>query len=367
MKIPLSAPDITEADIEAVVGVLQTPRLSIGPKMLEFEESIAKFVGVPYGIAVSSGTAGLHLCLRALGISEGDEVILPSFTFIAAGNAILYERARPVFVDIDPISLNLDPAKIEAAITPRTRAILVVHTFGWPAEMDSILDIARRHGLRVIEDACEALGAQYRGRNVGAIGDLGVFAFYPNKPITTGEGGMVVTRDAALAETIRSLRNQGRRPGDGWKEHSLLGYNYRLSEIACALGAAQMQRLVTILSRREAVAGMYGNELRGIPEVIAPPLRIPDGRVCWFVYVVRLKCRDAVLPQLAEQGIECGRYFPPLHLQPLFAPYARSVELPVTERISEGTMALPFFNRLTHDDVALVCQRLREAIQAVRT
>ena len=223
MRIPLSAPDITEADIEAVVSVLRTPRLSIGPRMAEFEEAVAEVAGVPYGVAVSSGTAGLHLCLCALGIGEGDEVILPSFTFIAAGNAVLYQRAKPVFADIDPITLNLDSGRLEEKITPRTRAIIVVHTFGHPADLDPIMEVARKHGLAVIEDACEAIGAQYRGRSVGGIGDFGVFGFYPNKPITTGEGGMVVTRDARLAETMRALRNQGRMADDGWLDHSLAG------------------------------------------------------------------------------------------------------------------------------------------------
>jgi len=373
MKIPLSAPDIVEADIEAVVRVLRTPRLSIGPKLVDFEESIAQFTGVPHAIAVSSGTAGLHLCLRALGIGEGDEVILPSFTFIAAGNAVLYERSRPVFVEIDPVSLNLDPAKLEAAITPRTRAILVVHTFGWPADMDPILDIARRHGLAVIEDACEALGAEYRGRPAGGIGDLGVFAFYPNKPITTGEGGIVVTRNAALADTIRALRNQGRKASDGWNEHSLLGYNYRLSEMNCALGHAQMQRLDAMLAKREAVAAMYARELQSIPEIITPPLQIPYGRQCWFVYVVRLADRftrahrDAVAEYLTAHEIGCGRYFAPLHLQPLFAPFRGVSNLDVTERVSERTLALPFFNRLTIDEIRHVCRTLQEALAALKT
>lgn len=368
MRIPLSAPDIDESDIEEVVGVLRTPRLSIGPKMAEFEESIAQFVGVPHAIAVSSGTAGLHLCLRALGVGEGDEVILPSFTFIAAGNVVLYERARPVFVDIDPVSMNLDPQKLEAGISPRTRAILVVHTFGYPADMDPILQIARRHGVPVIEDACEALGAQYHGRQAGAMADLGVFAFYPNKPITTGEGGIVVTSDAALADTIRALRNQGRRLDDGWTDHALLGYNYRISEINCALGLSQMRRLNDILRQRAAVAAMYTKELQGVPEVTTPALEIPGGLVSWFVYVIRLCARfsrsdrDAVWSRLSAEGIGCGRYFAPLHLQPLFAPYAVSRELPVTEHVSERTLALPFHNRLTSEEVVTVCRALREAL-----
>jgi perosamine synthetase len=354
MRIPLSAPDITEADIEAVVSVLRTPRLSIGPKMVEFEELVARFVGAPHAVAVSSGTAGLHLCLRALGIGEGDEVILPSFTFIAAGNAILYERARPVFVDIDPLTLNLDPALLEAKITPKTRAIITVHTFGYPADLDLILEIARRHGLAVIEDACEALGAEYRGQRAGGIGDFGVFGFYPNKPITTGEGGMVVTRHAKHAETMRALRNQGRRPDDGWTDHRLMGYNYRLSELNCALGVAQMSRLPAILEQRERVARMYARALEAVPEVMAPPLNIEAGRVCWFVYVIQVEARDAVCARLNARGIGCGRYFAPLHRQPLFAPYASGCELPVTDRVSGRTLALPFFNQLTEDRVAEV-------------
>lgn len=376
MRIPLSAPDITDADIEAVVSVLRTPRLSIGPQMVEFEESIAGFVGVAHGIAVSSGTAGLHLCLRALGIGEGDEVILPSFTFVAAGNVILHERARPVFVDIDARTLNLDPGKLEERITPRTRAIIVVHTFGYPADLDPILAIAQKHGLPLIEDACEAIGAQYRGRHAGGIGCLGVFAFYPNKPVTTGEGGMVVTSDPTLAATIRALRNQGREQGtmesEGWPEHRLLGYNYRLSEMNCALGVAQMKRIESILECRESVAFRYSQELQAVPGVTAPILRIQGGRVCWFAFVVRLSARftradrDSVWRQLTSRGIGCGRYFTPLHQQPLYAPYAIGRDdMTVTEHVAERTLALPFFNRLSEDQIAEVCRSLRDAIASI--
>jgi perosamine synthetase len=364
MRIPLSGPDITEADIEAVVSVLRTPRLSIGPKMEEFERSIADLAGVAHGIAVSSGTAGLHLCLRALGVGEGDEVLLPSFTFIAAGNAVLYERARPVFVDIDPLTLNIDPNKLERRITPKTRAIIVVHTFGHPAEMDPIMDIARKHGLPVIEDACEAIGARYRGRPAGGIGDFGVFGFYPNKPITTGEGGMVVTRDSKMAATIRVLRNQGRRESDGWLEHGLLGYNYRLSEINCALGLEQSKRIDHIFDRRRAIAIQYSEELQAIPEVTTPPLAIKDGRLCWFVYVVRVQNRDTVLRKMIEQEIGCARYFAPLHLQPLFAPYVNSRDdLKITEQVAAQTLALPFFNALTSEQIHEVCCALGNAVR----
>jgi perosamine synthetase len=372
MRIPLSAPEITEADIADVVSVLRTPRLSIGPKMVEFEQSVAELADVPYGVAVSSGTAGLHLCLCALGIGDGDEVILPSFTFIAAGNAVLYQRAKPVFADIDPVTLNLNPESLEKRITPRTRAIIVVHTFGHPADLDPILDIARKHRLPVIEDACEAIGAQYRGRNVGGIGDLGVFAFYPNKAITTGEGGMVVTGNPGLADTIRALRNQGRRAADGWLEHSLLGYNYRLSEMNCALGVAQMKRLSGILETREALAIWYSSELQKIPEVIVPPLMIEGGRLSWFVFVVRLASqftpldRDSIWQQLMARGIGCGRYFPPLHLQPLYTPYANPLDdLTITEQVAGRTLALPFFNRLADAQIVEVCGSLQDAIRSI--
>lgn len=373
MRIPLSAPDIDDADIEAVVGVLRTRRLSIGPKLAAFEQSVGRFTGANHAVAVSSGTAGLHLCLRALEIGDGDEVILPSFTFIAAGNAVLYERARPVFAEVDPVSLNLDPARIEAAITSKTRAILVVHTFGRPAEMNSILDIARRHGLAVLEDACEALGAEYRARRVGALGDLGVFAFYPNKPITTGEGGMIVTHDPRLAGAMRALRNQGRNADDGWNDHRVLGYNYRLSEIHCALGLSQMERLPAILAQRERAAALYARELQNIAEIVPPPLSVPDARVCWFVYVIRLAARftredrDSIWRRMIERGIGCGRYFAPLHLQPLFAKYANGADLKITERVSERTLALPFFNRLTEEQIVDVCRNLQEAIAELKT
>ncbi|MEI9974166.1 MAG: DegT/DnrJ/EryC1/StrS family aminotransferase [Ignavibacteriota bacterium] len=360
MTIPLSAPDIVEADIAAVVEVLRTPRISLGPKLEEFEDTFARYIGVPYAVALSSGTAGLHLGLLALGIGEGDEVILPSFTFIAAANAILHARATPVFVDIDPHTLNLDPGKVERAITPRTRAVLAVHTFGIPVDLAPLLDIAHRHNLHMIEDACEALGAEYRGQRVGGLGDLGVFAFYPNKPITTGEGGIVTTRDPRIADTIRALRNQGRRPNDGWLDHGLLGYNFRISEINCALGLAQMKRVDEILARRAAAAARYAQELRAVPHVTPPLATVDYGKVSWFVYVVRLENRDAVAHTLAERGIATGKYFAPLHRQPLFAPYVNpAADFTCTDRASAQTLALPFFTRITEAQIVDVCRHLR--------
>jgi perosamine synthetase len=363
MKIPLSAPDITEAEIEAVVGVLRTSRLSLGPVTEQFEAAVAEYVSLPHAVAVSSGTAGLHLCIRALGIGEGDEVIVPSFTFIAAANAIRYERATPVFVDIDPGTLNIDPQKIEEAVTPRTRAILAVHTFGVPAEMTAILDIAQRHGLLVIEDACEAIGAEYRGCRVGSMGSAGVFAFYPNKQITTGEGGVVVTRDEGLARRIRALRNQGRYESDDWFQHTELGYNYRISDIHCALGLAQMGRLEEILRKRAQVAIAYHRRLSHCPELSLPPVALAWGRISWFVYVVRVNAgghleRDAIMRGLAAAGIASGRYFAPIHLQPSYAAWRHSAHLAVNEAVASRTLALPFFNNLDADAIDHVCDTL---------
>jgi perosamine synthetase len=376
MRIPLSAPDITEPEIEAVAAVLRSPHLSLGPKLREFEAAFAPLTGVPHAIAVSSGTAGLHLAIRALNIGEGDEVLVPSFTFIAAANAIRYERATPVFVDIDPDSLNLSPAAVEAAITPRTRALLVVHTFGRPADMVPLLALAKRHNLAVIEDACEALGATYHGQPAGSFGDIAVFAFYPNKQITTGEGGMVVTRDPALAATMRSLRNQGRRAStteksesDNWLQHADLGFNYRLSDIACTLGLGQLRRLPEILARRAEVARLYHHHLASERHLILPSLEVPDARISWFVFVVRLtpsfttEDRDDLVAHLHGTGIACARYFAPIHLQPAYAAY-RHAQLPITESIAARTLALPFFNCLTEPQIVEVSTTLRAALAA---
>jgi perosamine synthetase len=367
MNIPLSAPDITEAEIDAVSQVLRSGRLSLGPMLETFEHAMAQYIGTLHAVAVSSGTAGLHLCIRALNIGDGDEVIVPSFTFIAAANAIRYERAMPVFVDIEPVTLNLDPAKIEAAITPRTRAILVVHTFGVPANMQVILEIAARHHLLVIEDACEAIGAEVQGRRVGSFGDAAVFAFYPNKQITTGEGGIIVTRNAELAQRMRALRNQGRYETDDWFQHSELGYNYRLSEISSALGIEQLKRIESILATRAAVAHSYNQRLQNLP-LILPPFDLPHARISWFVYVVRLRPeftqahRDAIMQSLTAQGIGCARYFAPIHLQPAYAAW-KNANLPVTESESARTIALPFFNTITSEQLDRVCEALTRELR----
>lgn len=369
MRIPLSSPDIEEQDIAAVAAVLRTPYLSLGPMLGEFERRFADYVRSPHAVAVSSGTAGLHLALVALGIGAGDEVILPSFTFIAAANAVRYVGAIPVFVDICADSLNMDPACVEGAITSRTRALMVVHTFGRPAELDALLAIASRHGLKVIEDACEAIGAEYRGRKVGSFGDAGVFGFYPNKQMTTGEGGMLVAKDESVVATVRALRNQGRRASDDWFEHSELGYNYRISEMNCALGLSQLRRLDTMLAMRKNVAERYNQRLRDCKALVLPPLFLPERSVSWFVYVVRLSAeftgaqRDAVRNDLIERGIGCGRYFAPIHLQPCYRQLGSAqVRLPVTEEIAARTLALPFFNRITDEQVGEVCRSLLDAV-----
>lgn len=366
MRIPLSRPDVTECDIGAVVRVLRTPDLSLGPKLGEFEEKFAAYVGAPHAVALSSGTAGLHLALLALGIGEGDEVIFPSFAFVAVANAVLHVRATPVFAEIDPATLNLTADSIARAITPRTRAIVLVHTFGYPADIDPILALARERNLRVIEDACEALGAEYRGRKAGSFGDAGVFSFYPNKAITTGEGGLLVTGDPAIARTARALRNQGRREGDGGIEHSLAGYNYRLPDINCALGIAQLERIESILERREAVAKRYAEVLSDCRDIVLPEMSAPQGRISWFVFVVRLPqaARDRVMQALTEQGIGCRAYFPPIHLQPLFAKYRKAgQDLSVTEGVAHRTLALPFFNQLAPEEIGEVRSALRAALR----
>jgi perosamine synthetase len=295
-------------------------------------------------------------------------VIVPSFTFIAAANAIRYEGAVPVFVDIARETLNLDPALIEAAITSKTRAILVVHTFGCPAEMDAILDIARRHKIFVIEDACEAIGAEYHGQKVGSFGDAAVFAFYPNKQITTGEGGMIVTRDDKLAREMRAMRNHGRYPTDAWHQHSIFGYNYRLSELHCALGCAQMQRIDEILAKRSDAAIRYSRELSGCSGIKLPVAGTSKAKTSWFVYVIRLlaqECeRDGIVQMLHEDGIQCGRYFAPIHRQPAYEDWPLRNPLPVTEAESQRTIALPFFSNITNEQIGYVVDRLRQALSA---
>jgi perosamine synthetase len=367
MQVPMSRPDIGEAEIELVNQVLGTPYLSIGPMLERFEQGMARCIGTQHAVGVSSGTAGLHLCVRAAGIGEGDEVITTPFSFVASANCVLYERARPVFVDIEPDSLNIDPQRIEDAVTRRTRAILPVHAFGQPADMAHILDIARRHGLWVIEDACEAVGAEYLGRKVGTLSDAAVFAFYPNKQMTTGEGGIIVTDRDDWNALFRSLRNQGRDASHAWLCHARLGYNYRLDELSAALGVAQLQRIEGLLQKRERVAQMYNERLAEIDGVTLPFVAATTTRLSWFVYVIRLSQgidRDTVMEKLEKRGIPSRPYFTPIHLQPFYRQmFGYQVgDFPVTERVAERVLALPFYGGMEEEKVDYVCVNLRDAI-----
>jgi perosamine synthetase len=369
LRIPLSAPDITEAVIDAVTAVLRTPQLSLGPELTAFEGALAAYHSVPVALAVSSGTAGLHLALLALGIGAGDEVIVPSFAFVAVANAVLQMRATPVFAEIDPVTLNLDPPAVKQAVTQRTRALIVVHTFGVPAQMDALMEIARLHHLAVIEDACEAIGAEFQGRRVGSFGDLSVLGFYPNKQMTTGEGGAVLARDSAHSTRLRSLRNQGRSASGEWLDLVETGYNYRLSELACALGCVQLSRITEMLALRRAAAERYDALLQEIPALERPPLTLPDRAISWFVYVVRLPEaveRDQVQAALTRRGIDSGRYFAPIHLQPAWRAHSggRAASLPITESIAKRTLALPFFNCITLAQQEEVAAALGELMRA---
>ena len=396
MKIPMSGPDITGVEVEAVNAVLRTPYLSIGPRVDEFERRVAEYTGARHAAAVSSGTAGLHLAIVAAGVTDGDWVITTPFSFVASANVMLYERAIPVFVDIDPYSLNLDPARVAEAAqdlvqggaaaqrwlppsvrdvksgAPKLKCILPVHAFGQPADMDPINAVARQHRIAVIEDACEAIGAEYKGHKVGRLGSAGVFAFYPNKQITTGEGGVIVTDDDEWDHLFRSLRNQGRDVFDAWLNHSRLGYNYRLDEMSAALGAAQMSRIEELLAKREQVARWYAAHLDEIEEVSAPFAAPTTTRASWFVYVVRLAPeldRDRIMALLQAQGVPSRPYFSPIHLQPFYRQrfgYTPG-DFPITEQVAASTLALPFFGNMSQDQVAVVCDILRQAvIQAYR-
>ncbi len=379
MQIYLSRPDITEKEIEAVCEVLRSPNLSLGPKLAEFEQAFAGYIGTKRAVVVNSGTSGLFLCMLALGIEPGDEVITTPFTFIASATSIMMAGARPVFVDIDPISLNIDPAKIEAGITPRTKAVLPVEVFGNPAGLDKICEIAQKHNLTVIEDSCEALGSALNGKKVGTFGTMSVFGFYPNKQITTGEGGMILTDDNYLADMCVSLRNQGRGKDSGWLAHDRLGYNFRLSDINCALGIVQLSRIDQIKAKRRQVAKWYQEILADDDRLIVPAE--PDGcDISWFVFVVRLAPsvadgsgltddftlaqRDRILQKMKRHNIQVSNYFPPVHLQPFMVEQFgyKQGDFPVTEAVCKSTIALPFHNNLTKDEVAIACKTLKEVL-----
>jgi perosamine synthetase len=388
MQIPMSSPDLTDAEREAVLAVLNTPNLSMGKELPAFEQEFCKLTGSKYAIAVNSGTAGLHLCVRAAGIKTGDFVLTSPFSFVASSNVMLFEGAVPVYVDVDPRTGNMDTEQVRQAVTdlktggkaaqkwlPRRgaelnaqiKAILSVDVFGQPADADPILAVAEKFGLSVIEDSCEALGAEYKHRPAGTLGDYGVFAFYPNKQITTGEGGMIVTDDKEGADIMRALRNQGRAPGDTWLQHTHLGYNYRLDEMSAALGLVQMRRLAQLLEKRQQVAQYYHQYLENLPGVELPVVLPDTTRMSWFVFVVRFAPeidRDLIIRQLAEKGIPARPYFLPIHLQPYMDERFgyQAGDYPVTEDLGRRGLALPFSGVMTEVQVAYVCDTLRKIL-----
>jgi perosamine synthetase len=391
MILPMSSPNLTEAEMKAVCEVLETGHLSLGPKLVQFEKLVASYNGVSYGVGVNSGTSGLHLCIIASKIRDGDLVITTPFSFVASANCILYERGVPFFVDVEPVTGNIDPDQVAQAThdlqqggqqaqrwlppalqvkRPRRelKAILPVHIFGQPADMTPLLQVARSYDLTVIEDACEALGARYKGQPVGSLGDAAVFAFYPNKQITTGEGGVIVTNNEKWANLFRSLRNQGRDVFDAWLNHTRLGYNYRLDEMSAALGLIQMKRLEVLLAAREKVAGWYNERLISSEEVEIPTIGPNTSRMSWFVYVVRLKSctkRQKIINRLAVQGIPSRPYFTPIHLQPFYRErfgYRRG-DFPVAEWLGDVSLALPFSGVMREEQVEQVCERLLSATE----
>lgn len=387
-KISLSKPDITNLEKKAVLEVLNTPHLSLAKKYLELEKKLADFAGVKYAVAVNSGTSGLHLIMRALGIGRGDEVITTPFSFISSANCILFEQAKPIFVDIDENTFNIDVSKIEAKITNKTKAILAVDVFSQPADWDELKRIAKKHKLFLIEDSAEALGSEYspprksakggygsagKGKKCGSFGDAGVFAFYPNKQITTGEGGAVLTNNTNIYDLCKSMTNQGREiKNNKWLEHIRLGYNYRLDEMSCAMGIAQMKRIKEILKKRARVAELYNKRLKDVEELEIPYIKLGN-KISWFVYVIKLnkkfagEKRNLIIQKMAKKGIQCSNYFQTIHLQPFYKKqfFYKTGDFPIAENVSERTLALPFFNDLTEKEIDFVVKNLKEIISNI--
>jgi perosamine synthetase len=367
--IPLAKAWLDEREEELVVEVLRSGRLSLGPVIDRFEEEIAERVGAPYAVAMSSGTAGLHLLCRFAKLGRGDEVITSPLSFVSSANCFAVEGATPVFADVDPVTLNLDPAAVEAAITERTRAIVAVDMFGFPCELDALRALADRHGLVLIEDACEALGAEYKGAPLGSHGPSAVFAFYPNKQMTTGEGGVVTTHSEEEWQVLRSLRNQGRSYEDGaaWFNHVRLGLNYRWTDVQAAIGLGQLEKLDRILELRAEAARRYGELLASVDGVEPPAPNDAEHRRSWFVYVVKLDAaldRDAVMNALRAQGVATADYVPCIHLQPYMREQYGFAEglCPVAEETARRTMALPFFTQIEPGDQERVVEVLRAAV-----
>jgi perosamine synthetase len=363
-QIPLAAPVLGREEEERVLEVLRSGQLSLGPRLGEFERAFAARLGAAHASAVSSGTAGLHLALRAVGVSEGDEVVTSPFSFVASANAVIYERARPVFADIDPVTLNLDPQAAAAALSDRTAAVLPVHIFGYPADLPAF----EAMGLPIVEDACEALGAVHAdGRAVGGRGHPAVFGFYANKQLTTGEGGMITLSDSELKGRIDSERNQGRAPDMGWLDHDRLGFNYRLSDIACALGLAQLARLDELLGRRERIAGLYRSALADVEGLELPCADHDGDRRGWFVFVVQVPRghdRDETSRKLVGRGIQSKPYLPAIHLMSFYRERFghREGEFPVCEEVASRSLALPFFPTMTEGQVERVATALRAVL-----
>jgi dTDP-4-amino-4,6-dideoxygalactose transaminase len=369
-SIPLARPEITEADIEAVTAVLRTPFLSGGPQVNAFEEAVAKYVGTRHAVAVNSGTSALHLVLRSLDLKAGDEVIVPSFAFAAVGNVLLQENLVPVFADIEPATFNLDPGSVVRAIGPRTRAILFVHTFGIPARVEELQALSKERELLLIEDASEALGSSIRGKRVGGFGEVAIFAFYPNKIVTTGEGGVVVTSDDQVAERCRRLRNQGRSISNEWYQQTEPGFSYRLSDINCALGLSQLARIGETLSRRRRIVRLYGERLSHVQE-IQPVGEKAGEEIGWFTFPVTLaerfsqKERDRLWAELNAAGVGCARYFAPLHRQPVMRGRSKDQNLPITESVAGRVFQLPFFTQLTVEQIDVVGGRLETTLARI--
>jgi perosamine synthetase len=366
-RIPLSKPYIGEREEELVLEVLRSGRLSMGPVIDRFEELFAERVGAPHAVSLTSATAGLHLLCHGRGLGEGDEVITSPISFVATANCFIFEGATPIFADVDPSTLNLDPAAVEAAITERTRAIVAVDMYGYPCELDEIRAIASRHGLSVISDSAEALGAEYKGSPVGSHGVPAVFGFYPNKQITTGEGGVVVTDSDDEALLLRSLRNQGRSYESRWFHHVRVGFNYRFTDLQAAVGIAQLEKLDEILSLRAAAAARYSELLTDVEGLQLPHPDDGDHKRSWFVFVVRLPRgvdHGAVLERLASEGVEAGHYVPCVHLQPYMRErYGfREGMCPVAEDAAARSVALPFFPAIEAEDQERVMEALRSAI-----
>ncbi len=367
--IPLARPVIGDRERDLVDAVLRSRQLSLGPTVTQFEQMWADRLGVKHAVACSSGTAGLHCCLHALGIGPGDEVITSSFSFVASANVILYTGATPVFAEVDPLTFNMDPAAVEAAITPRTKAILIVDIFGYPAEVPALVDIAERHGLGIVEDACQSIDGDYNGKKLGTFGHPAVYGFYANKQLTTAEGGVILTDSDALYTQLKSLTNQGRSDDGAWLVHSRLGFNYRLSDVHAAIGIAQIERLDWMQDARARIAGMYQERMAHI-DGVTPMYEGPQRR-SWFVYAPRLDAdldRDRIIGRLEAEGVSAKPYLPCIHLQPYYREEHGHApgELPITEAISASTIALPFFCEMTDDQVDRVCQAMDRAIKAER-